>query len=138
GLGSALIGDIAHAEVGIFGSLLGFDQHFEQSLHDEIHPGRAAADAHAGTGAGAGHGTDAAHPGAAHGADAAHDAAHTGTPRGATGHAGSAAHESVDHIVSDPYALDELANRLYPNIRTRLRQELLIDRERAGLLADFR
>ena len=49
-----------------------------------------------------------------------------------------AAHESVDHIVGDPYALDELANRLYPNIRTRLRQELLIDRERAGLLADFR
>jgi hypothetical protein len=28
--------------------------------------------------------------------------------------------------------------RLYPSIRSRLRQELLIDRERAGLLADFR
>ena len=49
-----------------------------------------------------------------------------------------AAHEAVDHIVGDPYALDELAMRLYPNIRSRLRQELLIDRERAGLLADFR
>ncbi|HEY7627427.1 MAG TPA: hypothetical protein VH761_10180, partial [Ilumatobacteraceae bacterium] len=138
GLGNALIGDIAHAEVGLFGSMLGFDEHFEQSIHDDIHPGRAGAgDAHAGA-AGA-HGTDAAHPGATHGADAAHGAAPTGgTAGGTTGHAGSAAHQSVDHIVSDPYALDELANRLYPNIRTRLRQELLIDRERAGLLADFR
>ena len=34
--------------------------------------------------------------------------------------------------------LEELAVRLYPNIRSRLRQELLIDRERAGLLTDFR
>ena len=46
--------------------------------------------------------------------------------------------QTVDNIVGDPYALDELATRLYPTIRSRLRQELLIDRERAGLLADFR
>jgi hypothetical protein len=38
--------------------------------------------------------------------------------------------ESVD--------IDELANRLYGRLRTRLRTELLVDRERAGLLADFR
>ncbi|MGZ4772169.1 MAG: hypothetical protein ACXV3B_05750, partial [Ilumatobacteraceae bacterium] len=78
------------------------------------------------------------HPDAAH-HDAAHpDAAHVTGAHAAGAHQTTPAHESVDHIVSDPYALDELANRLYPNIRTRLRQELLIDRERAGLLADFR
>ena len=32
--------------------------------------------------------------------------------------------------------LEELADRLYDRIRTRFRSELLIDRERAGLLAD--
>ena len=68
-----------------------------------------------------------------------HPPAHTPLPRHpATQPHPGAAHETVDHIVGDPYALDELATRLYPNIRTRLRQELLIDRERAGLLADFR
>ncbi|MDQ3786478.1 MAG: hypothetical protein M3422_04450, partial [Actinomycetota bacterium] len=34
--------------------------------------------------------------------------------------------------------LDELANRLYDRVRSRLRIELLVDRERAGLLTDFR
>ena len=34
--------------------------------------------------------------------------------------------------------MEQLAERLYPNIRSRLRQELLIDRERAGMLTDFR
>jgi hypothetical protein len=34
--------------------------------------------------------------------------------------------------------MDDLSNRLYDRIRTRLRQELLVDRERAGLLTDFR
>jgi hypothetical protein len=140
GLGNALLGDVAHAEVGFFGSMLGFDSAFERSLHQDIHPGQDGT--HPGTGGGgAGAGAhDAAHP-AAHATDAAHPATGAAGAHGdahAAGHAGSAAHESVDHIVSDPYALDELANRLYPNIRTRLRQELLIDRERAGLLADFR
>jgi hypothetical protein len=32
--------------------------------------------------------------------------------------------------------LEELAERLYDHIRARFRSELLIDRERAGLLAD--
>jgi hypothetical protein len=32
--------------------------------------------------------------------------------------------------------LEELADRLYDHIRARFRTELLIDRERAGLLAD--
>jgi hypothetical protein len=34
--------------------------------------------------------------------------------------------------------MDALANRLYLKLRSRLRTELLVDRERAGLLADFR
>jgi hypothetical protein len=34
--------------------------------------------------------------------------------------------------------LDELTTRLYDRLRSRLRLELLIDRERAGLLSDFR
>jgi hypothetical protein len=34
--------------------------------------------------------------------------------------------------------LDELTLRLYDRIRSRLRLELLLDRERAGLLSDFR
>jgi hypothetical protein len=117
GLGTALVGDVANAEVGLFGSVFGFDDKFEKSIHDDINAQTHTASGHAQTGAKAG----AAHPGAAH-----------------AGHSAGAAHETVDHIVGDPYALDELATRLYPNIRSRLRQELLIDRERAGLLADFR
>jgi hypothetical protein len=34
--------------------------------------------------------------------------------------------------------LDDLATRLYERLRSRLRRELLVDRERAGLLTDFR
>lgn len=34
--------------------------------------------------------------------------------------------------------LDELATRIYDRLRSRLRLELLVDRERAGLLTDFR
>ncbi|HEX6353555.1 eCIS core domain-containing protein [Actinophytocola sp.] len=34
--------------------------------------------------------------------------------------------------------LDELATRLYDRLRSRLRLELLVDRERAGMLTDFR
>jgi hypothetical protein len=122
GLGNALVGDVANAELGFFGSVLGFDSAFEQGLHNEVSGHHAAG------------GTDAAHPGAAGAAGAHAGGAHPDATHGA--HA--PASQTVDHIVADPYALDELANRLYPNIRTRLRQELLVDRERAGLLADFR
>ncbi len=40
---------------------------------------------------------------------------------------------------AEPHTLDlgEVAGRLYEYVRTRLRAELIIDRERAGLLADF-
>ena len=37
-----------------------------------------------------------------------------------------------------PRELDDLAHRLYGRIRGNLRRELLVDRERAGLLADLR
>lgn len=134
GLGNALAGDIAHAELGFFGSVLGFDQHFEQSLHQQVTPEHAAA----ATAPAAHGGTDTAHPAAAH-AGAHPDAAHAAGAHGAAATPSStAALQTVESIVGDPYSLDELANRIYPNIRTRLRQELLIDRERAGLLADFR
>jgi hypothetical protein len=41
-------------------------------------------------------------------------------------------------VPQEPEELDELAGRLYDRLRSRLRQELLLDRERAGLLTDFR
>jgi hypothetical protein len=34
--------------------------------------------------------------------------------------------------------MDELAGKLYDRIRSKLRAELLVDRERAGLLTDWR
>jgi hypothetical protein len=34
--------------------------------------------------------------------------------------------------------MDELAGKLYDKIRTRLKSELLVDRERAGFLTDLR
>jgi hypothetical protein len=47
---------------------------------------------------------------------------------------GSAGHEQLDIEHLD---LEELATRIYGRLRRRLRAELLIDRERAGLLTDF-
>jgi hypothetical protein len=41
-------------------------------------------------------------------------------------------------VDTDELDLDDLALRLYDRIRSRLRLELLLDRERAGLLSDFR
>jgi hypothetical protein len=47
---------------------------------------------------------------------------------------GSTGHEQLD---LDHLDLDELSARIYGRLRRRLRAELLIDRERAGLLTDF-
>jgi hypothetical protein len=142
GLGNALLGDVAHAELGFFGSVLGFDEQFERGLHQQITPAHTAAGTTPGAHPDAAHPDaahpDAAHPDAAHGGAAHPDAAHAAGAHAAGAHTSTAALQTVEGIVGDPYSLDELANRLYPNIRTRLRQELLIDRERAGLLADFR
>ncbi|MGC9671527.1 hypothetical protein ACNTMW_33910, partial [Planosporangium sp. 12N6] len=41
-------------------------------------------------------------------------------------------------VEADDLDLDDLAGRLYDRLRSRLRLELLLDRERAGLLTDFR
>jgi len=40
--------------------------------------------------------------------------------------------------LDDPVELDELAAKLYRRLRSMLRLELIVDRERAGLLTDFR
>jgi hypothetical protein len=40
--------------------------------------------------------------------------------------------------LTDPTTLDELTGLLYDRVRTNLRTELLVDRERAGLLTDLR
>jgi hypothetical protein len=50
-------------------------------------------------------------------------------------HPEHAEHKAVD---TDDLDLEELTARLYDRIRSRLRRELLLDRERAGLLSDFR
>jgi hypothetical protein len=46
----------------------------------------------------------------------------------------AAPHQCVD--LTDLRTVEDLAGRLYRFLRTRIRAELLIDRERAGLLAD--
>jgi hypothetical protein len=46
--------------------------------------------------------------------------------------------EDRNSIDLDHVDLVDLAGRIYPDIRSRLRHELLLDRERAGLLSDFR
>jgi hypothetical protein len=40
--------------------------------------------------------------------------------------------------LDDPVELDELAAKLYRRLRSKLRLELIVDRERVGLLTDFR
>jgi hypothetical protein len=148
-LGRTLVGDLFHQETEILGSVLGFSDEFHESIDHQADAdlgiaaadyespadrrarveaeraersartsGSATATAHAApTGAGT----------ATHGSSDAHGATESG-----------AAHDAVAQIARDAYALEELALRIYPNIRSRLRQELLIDRERAGLLTDLR
>lgn len=57
-----------------------------------------------------------------------------GNGSGTAGH-----HEARESTVEiSRLDLDELATRIYDRLRSRLRTELLVDRERAGLLTDFR
>jgi hypothetical protein len=60
------------------------------------------------------------------------------TPAAAATGAGAAHPDQHKLIEADDIDLDELGHRLYDRIRSRLRLELLLDRERAGLLSDFR
>lgn len=83
--------------------------------------GRPAQSGSAGAGGTSGLGSG----GGAHGMTGASHAA------GADGHADELIHP-------DRMDLDELAVRIYDRLRSRLRTELLVDRERAGLLSDFR
>jgi len=41
-------------------------------------------------------------------------------------------------VVADNLDLDQLAGQLYDRLRSRLRREFLVDRERSGLLTDYR
>jgi hypothetical protein len=87
-------------------------------------------------------------PGASAASDAGTAAAGTAAPAGAaTAQAGPVLTTDPSRPLSDggrpqidtdDLDLDELAGRLYDRLRSRLRLELLLDRERAGLLTDFR
>jgi len=64
---------------------------------------------------------------------------------GTWGAVASARGSAVSPTTSSPGAhngsetdIDELARKLYDRIRTRLKSELLVDRERAGFLTDLR
>ena len=57
---------------------------------------------------------------------------------GAIASAGSAVASFVGSHNSAEQDMDELAGKLYDRIRTRLKSELLVDRERAGFLTDLR
>ena len=52
--------------------------------------------------------------------------------------AAAATHTAVLPHELDSTHLEELTQRIYDRLRSRLRTELLVDRERAGLLTDFR
>jgi hypothetical protein len=99
------------------------------------------------SGTGPGTHTGGATGGTAHG-DGAHPDAHGGAGgQGGAGGMGPAVHTDPSRPLShtgrpqidtDDLDLDEIAVRLYDRLRSRLRMELLLDRERAGLLTDFR
>jgi hypothetical protein len=59
-------------------------------------------------------------------------------PSDVSASSGSATSSTSAHEAHSDQAMDELAGKLYDRIRTRLRTELLVDRERAGLLTDLR
>jgi hypothetical protein len=62
----------------------------------------------------------------------------TAPSRDSDDNAAESAGEEPERATAAPAELDldRLAQQLYGRIRTRLRSELLIDRERSGLLAD--
>ena len=47
-------------------------------------------------------------------------------------------HSGREQLDPEDFDLEELADRLYDRMRARMRTELIVDRERAGLLTDFR
>jgi hypothetical protein len=89
---------------------------------------------------------------AASNTDGAHDGPHDGAGGGSTGAPTAGGHTATrgttgsslqhphneDQIDVDKIDVEELVARIYDRVRSRLRSEFLIDRERAGLLTDFR
>jgi hypothetical protein len=65
----------------------------------------------------------------ASGAATTHEAGHN------EGHGAASGQETID---LDHLDLDDLSSRIYGRLRSKLRLELLVDRERAGFLTDFR
>jgi hypothetical protein len=89
---------------------------------DQQDPGATTGTGRPGTGAGAGASTAGTAAGPVVRTDPSRPLSTTGRPQ----------------IDTDDLDLDELAGRLYDRLRSRLRMELLLDRERAGMLTDFR
>jgi hypothetical protein len=72
--------------------------------------------------------------------DEATGAAQTEAAKGGSA-VGATAQQIVAPAAHDPFAadhLEQLADRIYDRLRRKLRTELIVDRERAGLLTDFR
>jgi hypothetical protein len=68
----------------------------------------------------------------------ASNAAMSGAAGGPAGSAVSTVASSLGTHTGSETEMDELARKLYDRIRTRLKSELLVDRERAGFLTDLR
>jgi len=64
--------------------------------------------------------------------------AESAPPPAAAGAAATSSGSSAGSATTAETDLDQLAGRLYDRIRSRLRSELLVDRERAGVLTDWR
>jgi hypothetical protein len=63
--------------------------------------------------------------------------AHAGADAGGAEHGHGSPH-NPEQIDVDKIDIEDLVAKIYDRVRSRLRLELLIDRERAGLLTDFR
>jgi hypothetical protein len=129
------LGDVVSHDLGnMLASPWGID--IDQVQHQQSGTGSGTGGGQGGTGQGGatqpGTGGQAGAPaGTVHGPGGMGPAVHTdpSRPLSATGR---------PQVDTDDLDLDELAGRLYDRLRSRLRMELLLDRERAGMLTDFR
>ena len=126
--------------VGFEAAVFGLNDEITRDMHRDIeqslHPHAAGAAGAAGAGTAPGGAHDAAHAGGA--AGGARDPS-KGDAVGARPHGqGKRSPTGREMVDNDHIDVADLAGRIYPMIRSRLRMELLVDRERAGLLTDFR
>jgi hypothetical protein len=126
GVGAALGADI--------GGLGGF---FKGGQIDH-QPPTTPAGGRGGTGARTGAGQQGGGAGAEGTTREGHSHAHQNFLSGGHSETGDSTGGPGDSNALDNIDMDELAVRIYDRLRSRLRRELLIDRERAGLLTDFR